>query len=78
LARLVKQGVEVSRLDNDVIRQRQHLTMLTAAPESPKSGPRPVNAWATLRKTCSGSGWPIAKRTSTNTWSVVRPWDTAL
>src|SRR5690349_19967032 len=30
LARLVEQGVEVSRLDNDVIRQGQHLTNLTA------------------------------------------------
>src|SRR5262245_61505022 len=30
LAALIEQGVDLSRLDNDVIRQRQHLALLTA------------------------------------------------
>ena len=30
LAPLIEQGVDLSRLDNDVIRQRQHLAVLTA------------------------------------------------
>jgi hypothetical protein len=30
LAPLIEHGIDLSRLDNDVIRQRQHLALLTA------------------------------------------------
>ena len=36
-------------------------------PESRKSGPKPVSVSA-RQKACGGSGWPIAKPTSMNTW----------
>jgi hypothetical protein len=54
--------------------QEKHRTSVSDAPERRKSGPQPGSAWATLRKTCSGSGWPSATRTLTHTGSVVRPW----
>ena len=36
--------------------QENHRKSVSDVPESLKSGPKPVSAWATLRKTCSGSG----------------------
>ena len=52
LARLVEQGIEVSRLDNDVIRQGQHLTVLTALFEAHQLTGRTPRLQSNLLKVC--------------------------